>query len=106
MLIARSSNEQRSIVESRNVETAGAVSVAVDQAVESARASLQALAATEVLNEPDRATFNDVAQRLMPTQPGWYAVLLVHPSVALMADTALGPEDAPSFTTSGWVRSV
>jgi len=106
ILIARSSSEQRSMVESRNVETARAVSVAVDQAVESARASLQALAATEVLNEPDRATFNDVAQRLMPTQPGWYAVLLVHPSGAIMADTALGPEDAPSFTTSGWVRSV
>ena len=106
ILIARSSNEQRAMVESRNVETARAVSVAVDQAVESAQASLQALAATEVLDAPDRATFNAVAQRLMPTQPGWYAVLLVHPSGAIMADTALGPEDAPSFTTSGWVRSV
>jgi PAS domain S-box-containing protein len=106
VLIARSSSEQRAMVESRNVETARAVSVAVDQAVESTRSSLQALAATEVLDAPDRATFNEVALRLMPTQPGWYAVLLVHPSGAIMADTALGAEDAPSFTTSGWVRSV
>ena len=91
LLIARSSHEQRAIVERRNVETARAVSVAVDQHVESARAALQALAATEVLDAPDRATFNAVALRLVPTQPGWYAVLLVHPSGALIADTALGP---------------
>jgi PAS domain S-box-containing protein len=106
ILIARSSNEQRALVESRNVETARAVSVAVDQSVESARAALQALAATDVLDQPDRVTFNAMALRLVPTQPGWYAVLLVHPSGAVMADTALGAETAPSFTTADWVRSV
>ncbi|MGH3804897.1 MAG: cache domain-containing protein, partial [Pseudonocardiaceae bacterium] len=106
ILVARSSSEQRAMVESRNVETARAVSVAVDQNVESARAALQALAATELLDVPDRGRFNAVTQRLVPTQPGWYAVLLVHPSGAVMADTALGAEDAPSFTTAAWVRSV
>ncbi|MEP7246364.1 MAG: ATP-binding protein, partial [Gammaproteobacteria bacterium] len=106
ILIARSSGEQRSMVERRNVETARAVSVAIDQHVESVRAALQALAATELLDEPDRAQFNAVALRLVPTQPGWYAVLLVHPSGAVMADTALGPEDKPSFTTADWVRTV
>src|SRR3954471_19297403 len=61
LLIARSSHEQRSITERRNVDTARAVSVAIDQHVESARAALQALAAAEVLNEPDRGVFNAVA---------------------------------------------
>src|SRR6185369_2841053 len=49
ILIVRSSHEQRALVEQRNVETARAVAVAVDQHVESARAALQALAATDLL---------------------------------------------------------
>ena len=106
ILIVRSSHEQRTLVEQRNVETARAVSVAVDQQVESARAALQALAATELLTEPQRITFNEAALRLVPTQPGWYAVLLVHPSGAVMADTALGDNDIPSFTTADWVQRV
>jgi PAS domain S-box-containing protein len=106
ILIVRSSHEQRTLVEQRNVETARAVSVAVDQHVESARAALQALAATDLLNEPQRVTFNEAALRLVPTQPGWYAVLLVHPSGAVMADTALGDNDIPSFTTADWVQRV
>ena len=106
VLIVRSSHEQRALVEQRNVETARAVSVAVDQHVESARAALQALAATELLTNPERITFNEAALRLIPTQPGWYAVLLVHPSGAVMADTALGDNDIPSFTTADWVRRV
>jgi PAS domain S-box-containing protein len=106
ILIVRSSHEQRVLIEQRNVETARAVSVAVDQQVESARAALQALAATDLLTEPQRITFNDAALRLVPTQPGWYAVLLVHPSGAVMADTALGDNDIPSFTTADWVQRV
>jgi sensor histidine kinase regulating citrate/malate metabolism len=57
ILIVRSSHEQRALVEQRNVETARAVSVAVDQQVESARAALQALAATDLLTTPERITF-------------------------------------------------
>lgn len=106
LLIVRSADEQRSLVEQRNVETARAVSVAVDQHVESARAALQTLAATDLLTTPDRYTFNEVALRLVPTQPGWFAVLLVHPSGAVMADTALGDNDIPSFTTADWVNRV
>ena len=106
ILIVRSTDEQRKLVEQRNVETARAVSVAVDQHVESARAALQALASTDILTTPDRYTFNEVALRLVPTQPGWFAVLLVHPSGAVMADTALGDNDIPSFTTADWVNRV
>jgi PAS domain S-box-containing protein len=106
LLIVRSSHDQRTLIERRNLETARAVSVAIDQHVQSVRTTLQAVAATEILDAPDRSTFNTVALRLVPTQPGWYAVLLVHPSGALIADTALGPNDTPSFTTSGWVQSV
>jgi PAS domain S-box-containing protein len=106
LLIVQASHGQRAFIEQRNVDTARAVSVAVDQHVESARAALQALAATDLLNTPDRVAFNEVALRLVPTQPGWYAVLLVHPSGAVMADTALANDDIPSFTTAGWVREV
>ena len=106
ILIVRSSHEQRALIEQRNVETARAVSVAVDQHVESARAALQTLAATDMLTTPERIAFNEVALRLIPTQPGWYAVLLVHPSGAVMADTALVDNDIPSFTTADWVRRV
>ena len=49
---------------------------------------------------PTARAFNEVALRLVPTQPGWYAVLLVHPSGAVIADTALARDDMPSFTTA------
>jgi PAS domain S-box-containing protein len=106
MFIMRYANEQRALVEQRNVETARAVSVAVDQHIESARSALQVLAASTLLDVPDRVAFTQVALRLVPTQPGWYAVLLVHPSGAVMADTALDADESPSFTTAGWVSEV
>jgi PAS domain S-box-containing protein len=106
LLVVQASHGQRAFVEQRNVDTARAVSVAVDQHIESARAALQTLAATDLLNTPDRVAFNEVALRLVPTQPGWYAVLLVHPSGAVMADTALARDEIPTFTTAGWVRQV
>ncbi|MBX5461040.1 MAG: response regulator [Steroidobacteraceae bacterium] len=106
VLIFRSSHDQVAIIERRNVETARAVSVAVDQYVESVRGTLLAFAAVELFNEPDRAAFNEVALRLVPSQPGWYALLLVHPSGAVIADTSLGPEEAPAFTTAEWARTV
>src|SRR5262249_4987879 len=96
ILIVRSSHEQRALVEQRNVEPPRGDSVAGDQHVESVRAALQALAATELLTNPERIAFNEAALRLIPTQPGWYAVLLVHPSGAVMADTALRENDIPS----------
>ena len=106
LFIVRYANEQRTLVEQRNVETARAVSVAVDQHIESARSALQVLAASDLLDTPDRAAFNQVALRLVPTQPGWFALLLVHPSGAVMADTALDADDSPSFTTADWVAKV
>jgi len=106
VFIVRYANEQRALVEQRNVETARAVSVAVDQHIESARSALQVLAASELLDMPDRVAFNQTALRLVPTQPGWYAVLLVHPSGAVMADTALHSGEVPSFTTADWVTKV
>jgi PAS domain S-box-containing protein len=105
-LIFRSWQQQQAIVERRSVETARAVMVAVDQEMESVRSSLQAFAVTEVLDAPDRARFNQTALRLVPTQPGWHAVLLVHPSGAVIADTALPSGDVPSFTTADWVQAV
>ncbi len=72
----------------------------------SARAALQALAATDLLNTPDRAVFNEAALRLVPTQPGWFAVLLVHPSGRGHCGHCAGCNDAPSFTTAEWVERV
>ncbi len=105
-LIFRSWQQQQAIVERRGVETARAIMVAVDQEMESVRSSLSAFAMTEVLDAPDRARFNQTALRLVPTQPGWHAVLLVHPSGAVIADTALPSGDVPSFTTADWVQAV
>ncbi len=105
-LIFRSWQQQQSIVERRGVETARAIMVAIDQEIESVRRSLQAFAVTAALDAPDRARFNEIAQRLVPTQSGWHAVLLVHPSGAVIADTALPSGDVPSFTTAGWVQAV
>jgi PAS domain S-box-containing protein len=105
-VIFKSWQQQRTVVERRGVETARAIMVAVDQELESVRTSLAAFAVTDVLDVPDRARFNETALRLVPTQAGWHAVLLVHPSGAVIADTALPTGDTPSFTTAGWVQAV
>jgi PAS domain S-box-containing protein len=105
-VVFKSWQQQRTLVERRGVETARAIMVAIDQEMESVRGTLQAFAATAVLDVPDRATFNETALRLVPTQPGWHAVLLVHPSGAVIADTALPSGDTPSFTTAEWVQAV
>jgi PAS domain S-box-containing protein len=105
-LIYRSWQQQQTLVERRGVETARAIMVAVDQELQSVRTSLNAFALTAVLDGPDRARFNETALRLVPTQPGWHAVLLVHPSGAVIADSALPSGDVPTFTTADWVQAV
>jgi PAS domain S-box-containing protein len=105
-VVFKSWQQQRALVERRSVETARAIMVAVDQEMESVRGALQAFAAADVLDAPDRASFNENALRLVPTQSGWHAALLIHPSGAVIADSALPADNTPSFTTADWVQAV
>ena len=105
LVICKSWQQQRALVERRNVETARAVMVAVDQDVESVRARCRRWPPRTCSIRPIARASTKWRCGWCRRKPGWYAVLLVHPSGAVMADTALPSGDTPSFTTADWVQT-
>jgi signal transduction histidine kinase len=107
LLIGRLWQQQRTIVERQNVETARAISLAVDQEVASGRSALQVLAALDIFETLAPAWLNRLAVRLMATQPGWHAIVLADPSGRLVFDTAARHGDAAArFGESEWIDTV
>ena len=72
LLIAMSSQQQRAVVDRQNVDTARAISIAIDKEVESATDALAVLASVEDLLRRDIQSFRTFALRLIPRQPGWH----------------------------------
>jgi signal transduction histidine kinase/CheY-like chemotaxis protein len=106
LLIGRFGQQQRAIVERQNVETARAISVAVDQQVESGRSALQVLAMLEIFDSLEPAWLNRLALRLIPGQPGWYAMVLAAPSGHILFDTSARSGEAPQLGEREWIYEV
>src|SRR5690242_7970426 len=66
LLILVSWQQQRALVDRQNVDTARAISIAVDKEIESAINALNALASLDVLQRRDLRAFKQLAQRLLP----------------------------------------
>lgn len=105
LLIGRSWQQQRAVVERQNVNTARAISLAIDQEVESGRSALQVLAALDVYDPLDTQRLHRLASRLMTGQTGWYAISLTEPTGNIVFDTT-----APGHTQQAgereWLQSV
>lgn len=106
LMVGRLWQQQRANVERQNVETARAVSVAIDQEVESGRSALQVLAALDIFDAFDPARLSRLALRLMPAQPGWSAIMLVTPSGRIVFDTAARDGETSQLSVGDWLREV
>jgi len=102
LLILMSWQQQRSLVDRQNVDTARAISIAMDKEVESSMDALNVLASLDVLKRRDLRAFHQLALRLIPREPGWHAVLLVDPSTRVLVNTA-EPGAPPN---ADWARTV
>jgi PAS domain S-box-containing protein len=105
-LVWSSWQQQLALVDRQSVETARAISVAIDQEVENTTAALGVLAALDLLDAPDLAAFQEFAIRLLPSQPGWHAVVLVDPSGRLRANTAARLTQPGTLLADDWVQAI
>ena len=71
--------QQRAAVEAGAVETARALTNAVDESLLASVKVLEALATTRALDTGDLRTFHAEARRAVATQPGWSNVVLLSP---------------------------
>ncbi|HKW95995.1 MAG TPA: GAF domain-containing protein [Methylomirabilota bacterium] len=73
------------------VETARALSVAVDQHVIASTSVLQALAVSEPLQAGDLKRFDRAARGVLATQPAWQSIVLYAPDGRQLINTVLPP---------------
>ena len=76
------------------VETARALSVAIDQQVVASTSVLEALAASDQLRRGDLEKFHRTAREVLATQPRWQSVVLLAPDGRQLLNTA-SPFGAP-----------
>ena len=106
LLIGRLWQQQREIVEAQNVETARAISLAVDQEVEIDSSALRVAAALELSDAPDRPSLERLAKRLLPVRRGWYAIVLADAGGRIFFDSAGRGEGAAALGSGEWIRDV
>ena len=98
--------QQKALVDRQNVEQARAVSVAVDQEIAQAVATLGVLAVLEPIDQPDHRHFAEIAARTVPLHKGWQAVRLVDAQFQVLADTHEAPNHSGVVLNPDWVKSV
>jgi PAS domain S-box-containing protein len=105
-LVFTSWQQQQDLVNGQNVERARAISVAVDQEVQSTITALNALAALEPIDAENLRPFYDSATRMLPLQPGWQAVRLVEPGSRVVVNTAVPFGEPSTLVNDDWIRLV
>lgn len=104
-LLLRFWNEQVHNAERRNVETARAISISVEQEIESAIAALNVMSTLDIFDAWQLARFRDTALRLVGQKPGWLGLILVDPTGLVLANTAY-PTAAGAVLTQPWSGTV
>ncbi|RPI44650.1 MAG: sensor histidine kinase [Betaproteobacteria bacterium] len=104
-LLLRSWDDQAKVAERQIVETARAVSVSVDQEVESAITALNVLANLDVFDAWSLPRFQDAALRLVAQRAGWLGLVLLEPSGRFLAHTA-SPSAVGSRPAQTWSRVI
>src|SRR5260370_14329122 len=93
-MLVRFKRHTRAATERGLVETARALSVAVDQQVLASLSVLRVLAVSEHLQRGNVQEFERVARRSLATQPSWQSIVLVGPDMRQVINTGL-PAGAP-----------
>ena len=94
LVVVRLSTYERAAVERDLVETATALATDLDRSVRATVSTLEALAQSRALDDGDLETFYAEAQRVLPTQGDWRAVILLAPSGQQLLNT-LRPLGSP-----------
>jgi PAS domain S-box-containing protein len=105
-LVFTSWHQQQDLVNSQNVERARAISVAVDQEVQSTITALRALAALGQIDPGNLQPFYVAATKMLSLQSGWQAVRLVEPGSRVVVNTAIPFGEPSSLVNDDWVRMV
>jgi|GEM_PF-2225579 len=79
VMLVQFSNQQRSAVENGLVDTARALSLAVDRELAVSIRTLEQLATSEHLDSGELRKFYDQASRTLKIEPSWEAILLIDP---------------------------
>jgi signal transduction histidine kinase/CheY-like chemotaxis protein len=106
LAIVRSRNLQLDRIDRQNVEMARAVSIAIDQEVRNTTTALRLVAGMELFDDDAVSGFEELARRVIATQPAWNAMLLADAEgQTLVNTTAVGTED-PTQVNAEWPRLV
>ena len=79
MVVVRLSAYERAALERELVESAAALATDLDRAVRGTVAILEAMAQSRALETGQLEAFYAEAQRILPTQPHWHAIILLGP---------------------------
>jgi len=105
-LVLTSWHQQQDQVNRQNVEQARAISVAIDQEVQSTITALNVLAALGPIESENLRSFYDAAAKTLPLQPGWQAVRLIGPGSEVVVNTAVPFGEPSTLVGDDWVRVV
>ena len=105
--LQRAWTRQRASLDRQNVATARAISVAIDNEVETTTAALEVFAALHAFDTPDFAAFDSLARRLVVQQTDWSAIVIADVHDAVLAAFPSGDgDDAAGTPASGWARKA
>ena len=105
--VQRAWRRQLANVDSQNIATVKAISVAVDQFLEKTTGALDVLGELHAasLGAPDLGEFEQLARRILPYQPTWSAIILADPSGRVL-DSVPGPDNSEAEGASDWARAA
>ncbi|HEY7284190.1 MAG TPA: ATP-binding protein [Vicinamibacterales bacterium] len=101
--VQRAWRRQLSNVDNQNIATVRAISVAIDQYLEKTTAALDVLGELHALDVPDLEAFRSLANRILPYQPQWSAILLADPSGPIVDGV---PDVATVGAAGDWARAT
>jgi signal transduction histidine kinase len=105
--VQRAWRRQLANVDSQNIATVKAISVAVDQFLEKTTAALDVLGELHAasLGAPGLGEFEQLAGRILPYQPTWSAIILADPSGRVL-DSVPGPDNGEAEGGGDWARAT
>jgi PAS domain S-box-containing protein len=105
-LLRSSWREQRALIEQRNLAAARAVSVAIDQYVESAISAIQTAAALGIFEDHVPDGFSEIAAHLLPAHPDWDGMFVADASGRVLVHTGSTPPLEPSSDLTNCLRQA
>ena len=84
--------QQQALIAAQNVEKVRSISAALDLEVERSMGALVALTTLPPIDAEDLTPFTEIAARIVPLNPSWRSVLLIEPSLRIVANTEPGTQ--------------